>query len=87
MIRLSIIVLLLGSLVGVMAEGGKVGRRGTRVNEEELMPEFFDDGRNVMMLFVGLGIIVFSLLISLLIFKLRARSAAFENSLFQNLDE
>ena len=36
--RLSIIVLLLATIMGVMAEGAKVGRRGTRVGEEELMP-------------------------------------------------
>ena len=80
-------VLLLAWIVGVTTEGGKVGRRGARVGEEELMPEFFDDSRNIMMLFVGLGIILLSIVISLLIFKLRARSAAFENSLFQNLED
>jgi hypothetical protein len=40
-----------------------------------------------MMLLVGLGIIVLSLVIALLIIKLRGRSAAFENSLFQNLED
>ena len=40
-----------------------------------------------MFLFIGLGIIVVSIVIALLIYKLRKRSAAFENSLFQNLDE
>ena len=51
------------------------------------MPEFFDDGRNIMMLLVGFGIIVGSGLVALLIYKLRIRSAAFENSLFQNLED
>ena len=40
-----------------------------------------------MFLLIGLGLIVVSIFISLLIYKLRKRSAAFENSLFQNLEE
>ena len=51
------------------------------------IPEFFDDSLNVMMLIIGLGIIVISAVISVLICKCKRRSAAFENSLFQNLED
>ena len=51
----------------------------------DTIPEFFDDVENIYTLAVGLGIIVLSLIIALVIFRVRSRSLAFDNSLFQNL--
>ena len=57
-----------------------------QVGEEDL-PEFFDDSQNVIFLVSGFGIILLSVLIAVLIYKFKGRSAAFENSLFQNLED
>ena len=42
---------------------------------------------NVYTLAVGLGIIVLCLIAAIIIFRVRSRSLAFDNSLFQNLEE
>lgn len=52
---------------------------------DDTIPEFFDDMENIYTLAVGLGIIVLCLIIALVIFRVRSRSLAFDNSLFQNL--
>ena len=51
------------------------------------MPEFFDDDNNIICLGIGIGIIVVCLLIALIIFRIRSRSAAFDGSLFKNLED
>lgn len=68
-----------------LVPGSMVG--GARRVKENTIPEFFDDNLNIYALIVGLGIILLCLLIAFLIFKLKGRNAAFENSLFQNLEE
>lgn len=54
-------------------------------HEEEVIPEFFDDDQNVYCLVIGVAIILLSVLIAIVIFRVKSRSSAFENSLFQNL--
>jgi hypothetical protein len=41
----------------------------------------------VVILLSGAGIILLSVVVALLVFKFKGRSAAFENSLFQHLEE
>jgi hypothetical protein len=54
-------------------------------SHEETIPEFFDDNQNVYCLIVGFAIILLCLIIAIVIFKVKSKSSAFENSLFQNL--
>ena len=85
-LRVAVVVLLLGAVLGTERV---VSRRGKVVAGagEEVIPEFFEDGQNVVILLIGVGIVVGSMVVSLLIYKCKGRSAAFENSLFQNLEE
>ena len=62
-----------------------VQQRHLPAASSDTIPEFFDDVENIYTLAVGLGIIVLSLIIALVIFRVRSRSLAFDNSLFQNL--
>jgi Na+/H+ antiporter NhaC len=68
-----------------LVSGSMVG--ATKRGKENTIPEFFEDSLNIYALIVGMGIILLCVLIAFLIFKLKGRNAAFENSLFQNLEE
>jgi uncharacterized membrane protein len=62
-------------------------RTGVRSGKEEVIPEFFDDDQNVYCLIVGFSIILLSVIIAIVIFRVRSRAAAFEGSLFQHLED
>jgi ABC-type proline/glycine betaine transport system permease subunit len=62
-------------------------RTTTMPRSDETIPEFFDDEQNVYCLIVGFAIILASVIIAIVIFRVKSRSAAFEGSLFQNLEE
>lgn len=51
------------------------------------IPEFFDDDQNIYCLAIGAAIIVLSFISALVIYRVKSRSAAFEGSLFQNLED
>jgi hypothetical protein len=77
-----VLLIFLCYIISICAAEASVRRRGVK---EGTIPEFFDDSLNIYALIVGLGIILLCGLVAFLIFKLKSRSAAFENSLFQNL--
>lgn len=64
-----------------------MARTDVKAGKEEVIPEFFDDDQNVYCLIVGFAIIILSVIIAIVIFRVRSRSAAFEGSLFQHLEE
>lgn len=85
MIQQSVFLTILLCLIECAIDSSKA-ERIKRVKTETI-PEFFDDDLNIYALIAGFGIILVCGLIGFLIFKLKSRSAAFENSLFQNLEE
>lgn len=54
---------------------------------DEKIPEFFDDDQNVYCLIIGFSIILLSVIIAIVIFRVKSRAEAFEGSLFQHLEE
>ena len=56
-----------------------------KVEGSDPIPDFFVDDENIYTLITGLSIIVLCLIIAIIIFRVRSRSMAFDNSLFQNL--
>jgi uncharacterized membrane protein len=54
---------------------------------EEVIPEFFDDDQNVYCLIIGFSIILLSVIIAIVIFRVKSRAEAFEGSLFQHLED
>ena len=56
-----------------------------KVEGSDPIPDFFADDENIYTLITGLSIIVLCLIIAIIIFRVRSRSMAFDNSLFQNL--
>lgn len=74
--------LLLSLLFSLLAAHNKVMPKS-----DQTIPEFFDDDQNVYCLIVGFAIILLSVIIAIIIFRVKSRSAAFEGSLFQNLEE
>lgn len=53
---------------------------------DEVIPEFFDDDQNVYCLIIGFAIILLSVIIAIVIFRVKSRAEAFEGSLFQHLE-
>lgn len=83
MLQATTILILFFCLAGLISAAEVAAKRKGVMNGT--IPEFFDDSLNIYALIVGLGIILLCGLVAFLIFKLKSRSAAFENSLFQNL--
>lgn len=56
-------------------------------NDTQTIDEFFDNDLNIYCLIIGGGIILLSALLSLVLYKVRSRSAQFAGSLFQNIED
>lgn len=74
--------IVLSLLLAVIGARSVVG-----ISNEESIPEFFDESLNVYCLIIGFAIILLSIIIAFIIFRVKSREAAFEGSLFQNLDD
>lgn len=79
--------LLIGVLVGMIAARTAVVPGNEPEPHPSSIPEFFDDDLNILCLIIGFAIIILSVIVALIIFRVKSRSAAFEGSLFQNLEE
>jgi len=53
----------------------------------EEIPEFFDEDQNIYCLIIGMGIIGLCIIIAVVLYRVKSKSAAFEGSLFQNLED
>lgn len=52
-------------------------RTAIAAHDEDVIPEFFDDNQNVYCLIVGFAIILLSVIVAIVIFRVKSRAGAF----------